>query len=766
MINSLKKLTTRKKNSQNGTPNGDSGTNHSSWINRRVFSWKNGVALCMSLLLTLMLYPQILHFAPPEYKVGAIITKDIQADRNFLVVDKAATEQKKTSAAAATRGIYDFDSDMPAKIGVALSKAFLAMSENAKTDNSSPETAALTERAKKSFEDISGILLTDDEFATLVRRAFPLNLCNNIVKLVYSTYAGGLIGNRDIAELNRERGITIREIKNQDERNMDDLSSIVDIGKISSLIQINSESLFKTKKMDTLVLSLSQKAVRPNLTFAKNATEKKKQAVFDEVKPVLYEVQKNEMIIREGEKITQADLDKLDAFYKGQEGSGLASLSVFLGIFLTIVLLSVVFYRMSKASFRSSGNALTDILFMGIVIVLQVIIVKGGIFVCDSVGMAYGIVPASSSIYAIPFTMGTMLVAILIGRSEGLVFSVFSSVIVSFLFEDKSSIFLLSIMGSTVAAHYIVHCEQRSAFFKAGIVVGMVNIGAIFCLSLLSGTLFTIDTPIKLLMGILGGALSGFIVSGLVPPLESLFGYTTDIKLLELANLNQPVFQELLMAAPGTYHHSVIVASLAEAAAEEIGANALLAKASAYYHDIGKMKKPLYFIENQSDWKNRHDDLSPQMSSLVILSHVKDGCELAREHNLGKAITDIIQQHHGTSLVSYFYEKAKKEGKDSGQSQSVLEADFRYPGPRPRRKEAVLVLLADVIEASSRTLTNPTPARIKNLVNDRIQQIAKEGQLDESDITFSDLKKIAETFTRILTGIFHRRIEYQQPSRK
>jgi len=287
--------------------------------------------------------------------------------------------------------------------------------------------------------------------------------------------------------------------------------------------------------------------------------------------------------------------------------------------------------------------------------------------------------------------------------------------------------------------------------------------GTIVCLFLLSGNLFVIETLLTLVMGLAGGILSGFIVSGLVPLFESLFGYTTDIKLLELANLNQPIFQELLMAAPGTYHHSVIVASLVEAAAEEIGANSLLAKVSAYYHDIGKMKKPQYFIENQPNWKNVHDDLSPQMSSLVILSHVKDGRELAKEHNLGNTIEDIIRQHHGTGIVRYFYEKAKKEAKISGQS--VQENDFRYPGPKPQNKEAGLVLLGDIVEASSRTLTNPTPARVGNLVNSRIKEVMEEGELDESDLTFRDLKKIAETFTRILTGIFHRRIDYKQSSK-
>jgi hypothetical protein len=266
------------------------------------------------------------------------------------------------------------------------------------------------------------------------------------------------------------------------------------------------------------------------------------------------------------------------------------------------------------------------------------------------------------------------------------------------------------------------------------------------------------DIFFKLVLGFAGGILSGLIVSGIVPQFETLFGYITDMRLLELANLNQPIFQEMIMVAPGTYHHSIIVASMVEAAAEEIGANSLLAKVSAYYHDMGKIKKPDYYIENQQHWKNRHDKLTPKMSSLVIISHVKDGCELAKKYKLGRIISDIIRQHHGTRIVTFFYEKAKNDKSMSGQS--ILESDFRYPGPKPQTKEAGLVLLGDIVEASSRMLKDPTPSRIKNLIRERISEILNEGQLDESELTFLDLNKISESFSMILIGIFHRRIDY------
>jgi hypothetical protein len=308
------------------------------------------------------------------------------------------------------------------------------------------------------------------------------------------------------------------------------------------------------------------------------------------------------------------------------------------------------------------------------------------------------------------------------------------------------------------------HVHQRAAFYRSGLFAGLVNVLVILCIDLLSGSIFSPDIFIKLLGGLFGGILSGILVAGITPALETIFGYTTSIKLLELSNLNQPLMQRMIVESPGTYHHSIIVASLVEAAAEAIHANSLLAKVSAYYHDIGKLTKPLYYIENQVSWKNKHDKLSPKMSSLVIISHVKDGCDLAKRYKLGRAITDAIRQHHGTSIVGFFYEKAQKDKDPS--IRSIPESDFRYPGPKPQTKEAGLVLLGDVVEASSRTLNDPTPSRIKNLVQARIKQIFNDGQLDHCELTLSDLNKIAEVFERTLNAIFHHRVDYQEPVAK
>jgi putative nucleotidyltransferase with HDIG domain len=258
--------------------------------------------------------------------------------------------------------------------------------------------------------------------------------------------------------------------------------------------------------------------------------------------------------------------------------------------------------------------------------------------------------------------------------------------------------------------------------------------------------------------------LSSILAIGVIPVIEIIFNYTTNIKLLELADLNQPGLRKLLIEAPGTYHHSILVGILSETAAEAISANSLLTRVSAYYHDIGKTRKPLYFVENQQGLENKHDKLLPSMSSLIISAHVKDGLETAKQYHLGKNIQDIILQHHGTSCINYFYRKAIELNAEG--NQPVSDKDFRYPGPKPQTKEAGIVMLADAVEASSKTLSEPTPSRIQGMVQQIINSIFADGQLDECELTLKDLHLIADSFNRVLNGIFHSRIEYPDSSEK
>ncbi|MBI5183783.1 MAG: HDIG domain-containing protein, partial [Nitrospinae bacterium] len=274
-----------------------------------------------------------------------------------------------------------------------------------------------------------------------------------------------------------------------------------------------------------------------------------------------------------------------------------------------------------------------------------------------------------------------------------------------------------------------------------------------------NSTIFSIKGFNDILMGFVGGVIVAMVVSSIVPILESIFHVTSDIRLLELSDMDHPLLRQLVLDAPGTFHHSIIVGSIAEAAAESIGANPLLARVGSYYHDIGKMKKPEYFIENHPD-SNKHDNLAPSMSSLIITSHVKDGIELAKENGLMERIIDFIREHHGTSLITYFYSKAKE--KENIDVQLIKEENYRYVGPKPQTKETAIILLADSVEAASRTLTEPTHSRLQGLVHKIINEKFIDGQLDECDLTLRDLHNISESFIRILTGIFHLRIDYPE----
>jgi hypothetical protein len=283
----------------------------------------------------------------------------------------------------------------------------------------------------------------------------------------------------------------------------------------------------------------------------------------------------------------------------------------------------------------------------------------------------------------------------------------------------------------------------------------------VFSLYLVTTKSIGLQLAYQLAFAAAGGPLCAVIVIGTVPLIESLFKYTTNIKLLELANMNNPLLRELMVQAPGTYHHSVVVGNLVEAAAEAIHANPLLARVAAYYHDIGKVRKPLYFIENLGCRENRHDKLNPSMSALILMAHAKDGVDLAREWKLGEPIEDIIRQHHGTTLIKYFFEKAKN--RNEGGDIPVDERDYRYPGPKPQSREAALIMLADAVEAASRTLSDPTPARIKGMVQKIINNIFTDGQLDNCEMTLKDFHLIAKNFNLILTGMFHQRIDYPEP---
>ena len=260
--------------------------------------------------------------------------------------------------------------------------------------------------------------------------------------------------------------------------------------------------------------------------------------------------------------------------------------------------------------------------------------------------------------------------------------------------------------------------------------------------------------------------IAGFVMTGLLPFVERGFGVLTDMSLLELGDAAHPLLQELVRRAPGTYNHSINVASIAEAAAESIGANGLLVRVGAYFHDIGKMLKPGYFIENQGQEANRHDELLPAMSTLIIIAHVKDGADLARQHHLPRSIVDFIQQHHGTTLVEFFYRRANEQQEANGNGDVVDENSYRYPGPKPQSRADGILMLADTVESASRVLVEPTPARIESLVHELVMKRLLDGQLDDSDLTLQQVHTIEDSLVKSLIAVYHGRVKYPEQPHK
>lgn len=477
--------------------------------------------------------------------------------------------------------------------------------------------------------------------------------------------------------------------------------------------------------------------------------------------PIFFQIKKPETVvrvIRQGEKMTQ------DHFVQLTEKSlEMNNKQVFLSIVGFSILIALVgfllwsYLKKYKQDFACNKNSLIP---LGAILVSNLIICKLFIGISFALSDYTNFIGIQSYYYAIPYAAGPMLVAMLFDVDIGIIFSIATFTLTGLLLEGQMHYALLSLTGSLCAVFKGRQYIGRLSILGTGLLISMVNVATIISLHLISDSSFSLQFFINIVMGFIGGIIVAIVVSSLLPLLEYLFGVTSYIKLLELSNLNHDLLREMLIHAPGTYQHSMVVGSLAEEAAKSVNANYLLARVGSYYHDIGKITKPEYFIENLMGGPNKHDKLNPNMSSLILISHIKDGIELAKKYKLQPGLVDFILEHHGTDLIRYFYNKAKE--KEFPDLHSFKEDHFRYPGPKPQSKETAIVMLADSVEAASRSLTDPTPSRIQGLVEKIINEKFVDGQLDECDLTLKDLHKIINSFVRILNGMFHSRVDYPE----
>lgn len=707
----------------------------------------------LSLFIALLFSPDLLP-KNIKYEIGSIADRDIKASCDFPVEDYLPTERKRSEAAQAVLPVYDLDKAPLEQIPKKISMAFNLMRER----------AVRAEQKKEDFETVLGIgSLPEEVFSNLNKRHFAASIEEGLVNLVRTAMQKGIVSSK--ASLSSNYGkFTVRNPHSNFNEQVVSTSSILDLNEAQKYIQDQDQGLkgkFSSRLRHSMVI-LSQNLIQSNLIFNHQETEERREQARLKVNPIYYQLKKGEILVREGERITESHLMKLKAQQKASRRA--YAFSMFIGFALLNAIILKALYNISFKRVKAFVTNNKNLLFLCVLLAFILLAAKIYLFVVKAVTTNVAHLDPVVLFYALPIAAGAMLVSVFFASDLAIMFSLPASILAALLLTDTLEFFIYFLVGSMIASYNVSQFKERGNVLKAGLMVGLVQVLMIMALNLASGSFLAFKTIQAMTTAFLGGCLLGVVVIGLIPIVEIIFGYTTNFKLLELASMDHPLLQEMMVQAPGTYHHSVIIGSMVESAARAVGANPLLAKVSAYYHDIGKIKKPAYFVENQLGIDNKHEKLAPSMSSLILTCHVKDGVELAKKHKLGVEIIDVIHQHHGTSLISYFYEKAKSL-QDYGQSPVRIE-DFRYPGPIPQTKEAGLVMLADAAEAASRSLSDPTPARINGMVQKIINNIFADGQLNDCELTLKDMHQIAKSFTHILTGIFHQRIEYPESTVK
>lgn len=711
--------------------------------------------------------------------VGEVAATDIKSPISFQIVDEVATEEKRREAELSVPPVFDYDRNVYNNLFRRIFLSFRSMRKaladkdawSLSDDQWDKQAEEFSSQFKGQFEEELGQSVSPRIFEWLISKRFSSSLENQIVDVLsewtsrYKVFEApaNVIDNKDIQFLIRtieadSQSVSLesllerknaRDIKNQEFFNIN-----------------NTKTKLKVTGRDAKNLeSLAYKLMTPNLTFNKKETSQRRESAREAVLPVQISIKKNQTIVSGGSVVLPIHATLMREINNLRSDRRTDFIALVAAILFTVLIL-VFFSYIKRFTTNKVKVRVKDLGAMASITIFTVALTKTFLFLMDSAFVVrFGAaIPITAFLFAAPVAAGPMLVGLLVTYGELVwLFTAFLSVVLTFMVDMNFMFFTTTLIGGIAAARGVYACKKRNDIYWAGIRTGVINATVIAFLTLfrhLGETDLLVQLAWNVPAGLVGGILSAMVAMMLVPILESLFNYTTDVKLLELASLNHPVMKEMIVKAPGTYHHSLVVGSMCEAAAEAIGANALLAKVMAYYHDIGKMEHAQYFIENQRPGYNPHDHISPHMSKTVLVAHVKDGAEMGLKHKLGEPIIDGILQHHGTTLISFFYNKAL-ESQDEN-IDHIEPDDFRYPGPKPQFKEAALVMLADSIEAAARSLDDPTAGRLQSLVKNIIQNKFLDGQLEECNLTLKDLSVIENSFRRVILGIYHQRIDYPQ----
>lgn len=701
-----------------------------------------------------------------QYAPGDIAVADVTTPIDLEVRDPASTERLRAREVAEEPDVYDFNPRAwePAKEAI---HGLLDWGRQARAEHDGVAWEQVDADTRQELLDAAAVAagrqISEELLVPLWNDPGGFSVATElrVAGVAMEFLEGSLVGGVEPTRADDSEVIQLRDIASQRERSLGDLSGILDLEVARQQVGDRvRERLDLGEPAEASLAELAARMLRPNLTYNSNETESRRQEAYESVPAAFYQVKRGRTLLRAGDEVTPQKILELDAL-QAQLDSGRSALSL-AGTGLLVVLTVLALWRyVSHYRRRFRFQKVNRLYLLSLVVLLaMVVLTRAGLFVGEAIAGAAASEPFNSVEayqYGVPVAAGGLLMLLLVDVQVAWAFAAVFGAMVGVMTQDLA-LTLFALLGSFAAIYGMSHYKQRTALFQLGLLLGVVNAVAVLGLALLAQPPAPWDIiAFQATCAGLGGLLVSMVVTTGLPPLEHCFQALTDVKLLELSNMNLPLLKRLAVEAPGTYHHSVVVGTLAEKAAESIGVNPLFARVAAYYHDIGKLRQPEYFIENQREGRNPHERLSPHMSALILVSHVKEGVAYAEEHGLPEPLIDMIPQHHGTRLMRFFYDKARQQ---SGTDGEVNPEEFRYPGPKPQSKEAAILMLADSVEAISRTLSEPAPTRLRTMIRRTIQEVVDDEQLVECGLTLADLSRVADAFLSVLAGMHHQRIEY------
>lgn len=759
-MNILKRF---RKNSTSDKPNSAAETQKKAFLRR--YYLEVSLILALAFVLTLM-FPKGKSFQFADLREGQVyVGEEIIADFTFPVLkseEELALDKKEARQSVAP--VFEQNDEIAAQ-QLEQTQSFL---DRLETLLKNRITGA--ENIKELFDEKS-IVLSEEDVNLLLngfvstqntgktneisqRVAAMEEVSQHLMDIMRERYATGIIDQLKSTLHTQSKQIMVRENGKEEQ---EDLQFYEDLTEAKAhLLEKLREVEDLNERQIKIAYNIGERFLVPNILYDEQETNLRIEDRINNVPLAKDQVLAGERIIDSHQRLTKQHIEKLNSLAvakaeRGEIGGFWTQLTPYMGKFFLVLailaILAIYLFKDQPAIFNDRKKML--------LIGLNILFISIFTFISNYFSL---------SPYIIPMATIAIIITIFFDAKVGLFVTVTASMLVGAMRGNEYGTTFTMLFVGAIAIQTVRRVRTRNWIIQSGLAVSAAFLVAILIHDLVSYVEFS-----KTLGNWGVGVLNGFLAPGLayllVIILESVFDMTTDMTLLELSDFNHPLLRQLHLEAPGTYHHSALVGLLAESATEALGGNALLARVGAYYHDIGKLEKPEYFVENQTKGRNPQEKLTPTMSSLILSNHVRRGLEIARQYNLPKEIEAFILEHHGTSLMSFFYQKALEQNGDA-----VSENEFRYPGPRPKSRETAIVMLADAVEASSRTLKDPTPSRIKGLVEQIIDERFKSGELDDSPLTLRDLSKVSIAFQKILNGRFHGRVEYpkqsEQPKRE